>query len=48
VELKTHVLIGHPVRVILDLVRELNADLLVVRARRLVYLCRHPWPAPMR
>jgi nucleotide-binding universal stress UspA family protein len=32
VELKTHVLAGHPVRDIIDLARDLNADLLVVGA----------------
>jgi nucleotide-binding universal stress UspA family protein len=31
-EIKTHVLIGHPVRIIVELARELPADLLVVGA----------------
>jgi len=33
IDLKTHVIAGHPVRDIIDLVRELEADLLVVGGR---------------
>ena len=32
VELSTHILVGHPVRTIVDLANELNADLLVIGA----------------
>jgi nucleotide-binding universal stress UspA family protein len=32
VRLETHVLVGHPVRSIIDLAGELNADLLVIGA----------------
>ena len=38
-ELRTHVLIGHPMHKILDLVREPNTDLRVVGASGHLWLC---------